>query len=646
MQSDDKKRQSDEDFTPVILGEEEIKALPPKKKKFSKLVEVPDYFYLLKPQDAHKYLLCLDKSTPQTVTHLAAVPDGEFDPTNLSHIINLKDGIGVDRLRKMCSFFKRKASGNLKECLSLLSDVKLEPLLVAKIKENDTDAKDRDLDMINRSKILFRMTTLVFGCPERSNEFGSLNKDRSRTVIETRKTETFYKELCDDINDENLECHASLLPYENPMFSNLYDGYLSLDNLQMQHPKHPVSALPVNNAKAFIEQVIRLRNIMVKNMTKSGSHDADAFNFVQPALRLGKKPRFITKEALYYFYMQADMNHGTMSSFTPSLPKGVSGANFVDLEKNAVSAKRQQQIAAEKFDEMQDMFKDEMNERKAFREKFESDKSVKVSIKEEQAKQRRINKERKLKLLEEQQANQMIDKYIERLEASIERFRKQELQYIKMLDRSTKSESIKCLNSSLEAVVVKIADYEEKLLLAEEQKLQSITRKASNDTNEYNSPHDDVHLYDDEDVTPYQDDDDINPAYGISVNVPQIETPMLTERPILATKGTSVVEKSVANEVPLTSNGGFSALAKSLGIEVGDTENHPPLNQGKKRYIPRGSKAYVPPAPQNESDVESVADLLAPLPRKYPHVPIGYEDVYDERESQHLIYLGRNGGCL
>jgi hypothetical protein len=109
-----------------------------------------------------------------------------------------------------------------------------------------------------------------------------LNKDRNQSVMELKKVETFYLNLCNDTNDETLQCHSLILPYEKPMLQSIYNGYLDPSNPEVlgnQHPKCPVAPILQKHAPAFLMHLVKLRNIMVKHLTKSGTHTTDAFKY-------------------------------------------------------------------------------------------------------------------------------------------------------------------------------------------------------------------------------------------------------------------------------------------------------------------------------------------------------------------------------
>jgi hypothetical protein len=78
------------------------------------------------------------------------------------------------------------------------------------------------------------------------------------------------------------QCHSLILPYEKPMLQSIYNGYLDPSNPEVlgnQHPKCPVAPILQKHAPAFLMHLVKLRNIMVKHLTKSGTHTTDAFEY-------------------------------------------------------------------------------------------------------------------------------------------------------------------------------------------------------------------------------------------------------------------------------------------------------------------------------------------------------------------------------
>jgi hypothetical protein len=651
-----------------------------KPRKMSKLIPIPDFFFHLDKIVAATHILCLDKGKTEIATHLLAVPISEYDSTNLSHIIPLEK-IGVNRLRNICTFFNRKGSGNLSECLDILSAIKKEPMVIASILK--IDLTERDIDRINRSKIAFRMTTLIFGCTDRSNDFGQLNKDRDRSVLELKKIEQFYIGLCNDVKNEGLKCHSLLLPYDNELLRDVYKGHLNpKDHLVLgdQHPKHPVTPITPKNAPAFLMQLVRMRNIMVKHLTKSGTHTTDAYDFTGLALKQSKKPRFVTKEALYYFYMQGDLNHTTMESFTPSLPKGVTGANYANIEMQGLTMKKQQQIAAAKNAEVQDLFKSELEERKVQRELAhartaakEVEKMQKQKAKDAEKEQKHKQREQEMQFAAVQHADLKRDTYIARLEASIEKLAKQQFRYVRMIEHSSKDATIEYLTEELKMVKEKKLGYEKTLQQLEQEKLASLSLKPFQLATR----------------TPFKTVNANAPHYTLLLNRKEVDTPMFSrglEALVYQEPETAVYQESDASSVYQKSDDFVyqepevlvnqeQEMLGLLEIVAGNgsfakSDNDPPSDRDSCHYLPCHKKARVGGTPESiagstpESIAGSTPESIAgstpesiddastssesPYPMslkkaRIPGVPFGYEDAVDENESQPLIFLGRKG---
>jgi hypothetical protein len=657
---------SDDEYDDIVQAiVDEAKALPEvlpvpqKPKRASKLVPIPDYFLKLDKHMAATHILCLDKENTEVATHLSSVPLSQYNSLDPLHVIPLEK-FGVNKLRNMCTFFNRMASGNLKECLALLSAVKKEPNIIAKIME--IDVTEKDIDIMNRSRHAFRMTTLIFGCKDRSEDFGNLNKDRNRTVLELKLVDNFYAKLCNDTNNQLMNCHKLILPYENPLLQDVYDAHLKPDDpekLGIQHPMHPVSPILLKNAPAFLMFLVKLRNNMVRMLTKSGTHDTDAYEYTGLALKQGKKPRFVTKEALYYFYMQGDLNYSTMESFTPSLPKGITGANFASAESQGMTAKKQQQISAAKFDEMQSLLTVELEERKLLR-------VAKLAEKDQKQKERVAEKEYKWKAREQdmqiaaiQHADAKRDAYIVKLEVSIEKLAKQQFRCVRLIDQSSKDETVEYLKEELQNVKDKKHGYEKTLLQLEQEKMASLSsnsfpvlsRTPFKMVNDNMSTH--TLLLNRANVNTPMFYDDPTLTNGLLLNRANVNTPMFYDDPTL-TNATNVESSDPA--IPTAGNAVIAenpSLAALLAVVAGggssgitNTNEIPRLNGGRMHCIPRHKKARVATILEPTDDSSTSSDVLDLLPFKksgVPGVPVGYEDAVDETESQPLIFLGRKG---
>lgn len=92
--------------------------------------------------------------------------------------------------------------------------------------------------------------------------------------------DTFYSDLRAAINDNTSENNDDLLPCPDAMFQEQYDLYLSIQALGKFHPSNPVIPIDERNnvlIQEWINLLLKMRVIMIKNLTKSGMHNMDAF---------------------------------------------------------------------------------------------------------------------------------------------------------------------------------------------------------------------------------------------------------------------------------------------------------------------------------------------------------------------------------
>jgi hypothetical protein len=79
--------------------------------------------------------------------------------------------------------------------------------------------------------------------------------------------------------------------------------------------------------KKKIHTLFKVRRLMKKNMTQSGTHDNDPYNFVEIAMR---EFTGLTPIGVYYFYCRCEANKGIDDAFQPFLDNSLKGSS-VDL---------------------------------------------------------------------------------------------------------------------------------------------------------------------------------------------------------------------------------------------------------------------------------------------------------------------------
>jgi len=77
-----------------------------------------------------------------------------------------------------------------------------------------------------------------------------------------------------------------------------------------------------------ITDLFHIRRIMKENMTASGTHDSDPWNFVETAMNAGKKTG-LTKLGVYYFYVRCNEHPDMDSQFQPFLDPMLLGDTVV-----------------------------------------------------------------------------------------------------------------------------------------------------------------------------------------------------------------------------------------------------------------------------------------------------------------------------
>lgn len=236
-----------------------------------------------------------------------------------------------------------------------------------------------------------------------------------------------------------------------------------------------------------------------------------------------------------------------------------------------------------------------------------------------------------------QHADAKRDAYIVKLEASLEKLAKQQFRCVRLLDQSSKDETIEYLKEELQNVKDKKHGYEKILLQLEQEKIASLS---SNPFPLFSR-------------TPFKTVNDNLSTHSLLLNRANIDTPMFYDEPML-TDATNIESSDpaihTAVNVAIAEN---PSLAELLAVVAGggssgitSTNEIPRLNRERMPYIPRHKKARVATIPEPTDDSSTASDVLDQLPLKkssIPGVPVGYEDAVDENESQPLIFLGRKG---
>lgn len=128
---------------------------------------------------------------------------------------------------------------------------------------------------------------MCFSIPTLRKEFGDINLRHTRYIMEHKVIDAFYKNLCTHVENDKNPCNLSILPCNEPMFKDQYKAYLNKDKLDSQHPSGSVYEVTPARCSDSLLLLVKLRNILNKKMTESGSHDSNVYIYTKAALSEG-----------------------------------------------------------------------------------------------------------------------------------------------------------------------------------------------------------------------------------------------------------------------------------------------------------------------------------------------------------------------
>jgi hypothetical protein len=163
---------------------------------------------------------------------------------------------------------------------------------------------------------IIRLANIVFS-HEFVDRFLSLNDSKARVDHETGDMPSnFWEDVMDAMNgsDDDDSCALLLIiDDDNPHGDDIRD----IDT-------HQFDLMTVDAIKKKVYKLLKVRAAVQKNMTLSGEHDSDAFNFVEVAMkRVGKAGLGLF--GCYYFFMRCNEFPEIDVHFSQTLDTSVSG---------------------------------------------------------------------------------------------------------------------------------------------------------------------------------------------------------------------------------------------------------------------------------------------------------------------------------
>ena len=234
----------------------------------------------------------------------------------------------LDQIKKIASKLGLARQKSKADYLTKLNEVVKNQLEVV-IHSGSTRIEQQQAKLYNNSIIVMRFIGIVFHVSF-SAACANLNDNKKRKEFENGfgpNNKRFFEKIANIINDDESNYHKEVLPLPNVIgkhdTGNLYSIRMNnVDTLERPTCKlaEPVQWSRLKQINALLHKVYQT---MKKNMSESGSHDSDAFNYTGSALGKCAAITTITPTNMYYFYMQMVFNDKLCVANQTTLPENL-----------------------------------------------------------------------------------------------------------------------------------------------------------------------------------------------------------------------------------------------------------------------------------------------------------------------------------
>lgn len=330
-------------------SQEQISNAPTKKRKVKPL---PEILATLSDKDKDRFTFALEcDPNPKSKTYgkeynvvqKVKVNDNDeyFDLTTLNQdqIRMLCRNIGVTNCGSSSKFVCRKTIASYLLYRESLQKVGLAPTSHS---SRVTSTVCRAVNVVFSSQFLDDFLKVNDRKNRQDHESSNMYKDFwiratiahnsfSETPMDSSADDCSFDTVEKDDNDAEKEFCTLVIPDGDIHLSQLVeDTDLNLRNVDQY------------NTEAFRKKIMNLfkiRQIMIKNMTESGTHDNDPWNFVEVAM---KNFSGMTKVSVYYFFMRCENTDGVDAHFQPFLDQSLKGGScdLGDIESIQHSTKK------------------------------------------------------------------------------------------------------------------------------------------------------------------------------------------------------------------------------------------------------------------------------------------------------------------
>ena len=316
--------------------------------KKRKVKDLPDSFSGLTEFNFRHVLKTRIETDPKetgevVVAYAVELEDGQVDLTtlNLDQQWKFCKKVGIQYINNCLNFQCRKA---LSVLAHFLEGREKDGEFLSPVDRTDTN--------------IIRLSNIIFG-HEFIDSFLSLNDAKNRVDHETGGMPgNFWNDVSDAMNGANEDDSCALclvVKEDDPCEDKICEVHLNQFDSMM-----------ADAIKKKINKLMKMRAQVQKNMTLSGEHDSDSYNFIEVAMKtVGKSGLGVL--GCYYFFKRCDERPEVDTRFSQTLDESVSG-NSDDVVSppaavpNSASAKKK--VAADAMADISNFSKEIATEMK------------------------------------------------------------------------------------------------------------------------------------------------------------------------------------------------------------------------------------------------------------------------------------------
>ena len=308
---------------------------PTTRKKQRTIKPLPSLLFDVGPADLGKFF-CAMEIDPNQKGYISGDEAAPLVESCVAQSIELEGEnidvrtLNVDQLRKLCRNVgaKRTTSSSKFQCRKAIAILKN-----YEEEQRATSNSPRSSEARNIASTV-RMVNVLFG-PTFIDRLLSLNDLKNRIDHETRNmTSDFWREAALVYNDTDEGSDDEDDDYIHKIV-NLKDDVHVREELEDKDAEVPINLNDFDNLTDDVMRkktnlLFQVRRKVQENMTVSGTHDSDPYNFLDVAINSIKGAKRMNKIAVHYFFVRCDDHEAIDAAFSPFLDSEIKGSTTDD----------------------------------------------------------------------------------------------------------------------------------------------------------------------------------------------------------------------------------------------------------------------------------------------------------------------------